>query len=343
MSTKITDSLFSSFVPAKTFRYHKDRAPITSLDYDDSGQFMISSGVDESIQLYDCKLGKHFKNVLSKKYGTHLAKFTHHQKNCIYASTKNEHTIRYLSLHDNTYIRYFKGHKALVNSLEVNPIDDTFISTSYDNSVRLWDLRTANCQGYMTCKNPNICAYDPSGLVFAVGNSTTKEIGLYDCRNYDKEPFITFDLKKYERDPVVLDRMLWNKLEFSNDGKFLLIGTNYQYHYVLDSFEGDLITKIKGHGPLKPRNYPDTGSVCFSPDGRFIFGGSGGAENKLLLWDLNNFKNEVPKLPATTVPIKSMKSDQGIPRMVLFNPKLMMLATADSELTMWLPELGGTL
>jgi WD40 repeat protein len=54
-------------------------------------------------------------------------------------------TIRYLSLHDNQYVRYFKGHKDKVTQLEVSPTDDMFISASRDHSVRLWDLRSPNC------------------------------------------------------------------------------------------------------------------------------------------------------------------------------------------------------
>ena len=31
----------------------------------------------------------------------------------------------------------------------MSPADDTFMSGSLDNSVRLWDLRTPNCSGIM--------------------------------------------------------------------------------------------------------------------------------------------------------------------------------------------------
>ena len=31
----------------------------------------------------------------------------------------------------------------------MSPTDDTFMSGSLDNSVRLWDLRTPNCSGIM--------------------------------------------------------------------------------------------------------------------------------------------------------------------------------------------------
>jgi WD40 repeat protein len=60
-------------------------------------------------------------------------------------------TIRYLSLHDNQYVRYFKGHKDKVTQLEVSPTDDMFISASCDHSVRLWDLRSPNCHVSVLC------------------------------------------------------------------------------------------------------------------------------------------------------------------------------------------------
>lgn len=82
--------LVKSFKPSKSLAYHKDGKEITSIDFDDSGELCITSGEDETIQLYDAKLGKHSKTVHSKKYGASLARFTHHATNCIYASTKED-------------------------------------------------------------------------------------------------------------------------------------------------------------------------------------------------------------------------------------------------------------
>lgn len=62
------------------------------MDFDDTGEFCIATGDDETLQLYDCKLGKHSKTLYSKKYGCHLARFTHLQSNVIYASTKENGT-----------------------------------------------------------------------------------------------------------------------------------------------------------------------------------------------------------------------------------------------------------
>lgn len=82
--------LLKSFKPSKSLKYHKGNKEITSIDFDDSGAYCITSGEDETIQLYDATLGKHSKTVHSKKYGASLARFTHHATNCIYASTKED-------------------------------------------------------------------------------------------------------------------------------------------------------------------------------------------------------------------------------------------------------------
>lgn len=61
---------------------------MTSLDFDDQGDFLVAAGEDETIQVFDVKEGKSTKSVPSKKYGVHLARFTHHSRQVLHASTK---------------------------------------------------------------------------------------------------------------------------------------------------------------------------------------------------------------------------------------------------------------
>lgn len=61
---------------------------MTSLDFDDQGDFLVAAGEDETIQVFDVKEGKATKSVPSKKYGVHLARFTHHSRQVLHASTK---------------------------------------------------------------------------------------------------------------------------------------------------------------------------------------------------------------------------------------------------------------
>lgn len=54
-----------------------------------------------------------------------------------------------------------------------------------DKTLRLWDLRSPNCQGLMHLSGRPVAAYDPEGLIFAAGVNS-ECIKLYDLRSFDK-------------------------------------------------------------------------------------------------------------------------------------------------------------
>lgn len=136
------------------------------------------------------------KNLNSKKYGVDLIHFSHTTDNVIHSSTKIDgksllgfslqrkrdllDTIRFLSLHDNKYIRYFPGHvkkwgmkgvkifskcSSRVISLSMSPVDDLFLSTSLDSTLRIWDLKSTTCA--VSSRRPFFLQM--SNLVFSQG------------------------------------------------------------------------------------------------------------------------------------------------------------------------------
>jgi COMPASS component SWD2 len=331
-SVKLQDTIHR-FRPSKAFQNISQGAEITSLDFDDQGEYCIAAADDETLQLYDCVAGKHSKTLYSKKYGCHLAKFTHSSSNVIYASTKGDDTIRYLSLHDNSYIRYFRGHRRTVNSLEVSPVDDQFISSSHDDTVRLWDLRSPTCHGILNITAPSLATFDPSGIIFAVACHQAQSIMLYDLRNYDKQPFTTFTvtddsfLSSFSYPP----RMpAWSKLEFSNDGKHMLLGTRGHAHYVIDSFAENtakfLYRVHRPRGPTAPNKTETSGDVCFTPDGRYIIGGQG--ERGVSVWDTAMSPDE----KKTLKPMADLaENGRSMASTVAFNPRTNLFASAHKE------------
>jgi COMPASS component SWD2 len=333
---KLDGNVLGNFKPSKAF--NQTASAITSIDFDDSGEHLITASQDETIQLYDVRQGKHLKTLFSKKYGVHLARFTHRSSNCIYASTKGDDGLRYLSLHDNTYVRYLKGHTGTVDSLEVSPCDDKVISAAQDNTVRLWDLNSPTCHGLLNIPSPSLAAFDPTGQLFAVASHRLNSILLYDLRNFDKEPFSTFTLtddlflNKFSFPPRMPD---WTKIDFSNDGKWILIGTTGEGHYILDAFTGEMKYRLTGHQPTNA-TIPSSGELCFTPDGRYVIAASG--KKALSVWDLGNTQAVTRDKSLPPVKVLSLGGVEAA-RVLSFNPKSAMLATADTELIMWLPDL----
>ncbi|KAF3220097.1 member of Set1p complex, histone methyl transferase [Orbilia oligospora] len=299
-SAKRLADVIQSYRPAKSLRNSSPNSVITSLDFDDTGEWLLAACDDESIQLYDCKLGKHSKELFSKK-----------------------------------------GHKQPVNNLEISPLNDLFLSSSLDNTVRFWDLRSSNCAGCLNIDAPAQIAHDPTGVSFAVASHHHSHLFLYDIRMFDKEPFAMFPilddeyLKQFSYPPMMPE---WTKVEFSNDGRLIMIGTNAKVHYIVDSFKGEIKCRLQRKGPTpvgrdgKWDMLKASGDVCFSPDAGFVVGGQ---DKGLAMWDLSMRKLDKDR---NLMPFMELESPKGPASVVAFNPRNHIFATAHKEVSFWLPD-----
>ncbi|CAI7651518.1 unnamed protein product [Penicillium pancosmium] len=335
--------IIRSHRPCKCFRNSKPESSnfVTSLDFNDQGEHMVAACDDETIQIFDVKEGKSTKTVPSKKYGVHLARFTHHPRQVLHASTKVDHSLRLLDLHNEGYIRYFSGHTDKVTCLAMSPGSDSFISCSKDDTVTLWDIGSRNPQGKLKLATPYLVAFDPSASVIAIASQSTSSVLLYDFRNFDKPPFATFDLAPYEETYTPSTRgRAWTRLEFSNDGKYLMVGTDYHGHFVLDAFDGSIKAFLTGKGGSPGRAAPISstgkplgqGDACFTPDGRYVLGGNGDQQD-VLVWDLQQERESNGMLfPMVKLPHRNRTA------LIEHNPRYNMIATADKETFFWQPD-----
>lgn len=336
LTTKLNEEHLQSFSLAKLFRDHTKK--ITSLQFSPSGDYCITAGEDESLQVYDAVQGIHKNTIYSKKYGVdHVRYVPLHTTQVLHTSTKttDEDMIRLLSLVENRYLRYFKGHTSKVVSLAMSPVDDIFLSGSWNESIRVWDIRQGSCVGAVTIRGRPCVTMDPDGLVFAVGLTPT--IRLYDVKSYEKGPFATYTVIEkrnvhssssystmdgtttHTEDMSSYD---WCDIQFSHDGRYLLISTFGEKLYLIDAFDGSLVRSFSGYSnssrlPLK---------ATWSPDVQFILCSS--EEGDIHIWE-----TETGHL------ITILKSHSKESHLIQFNPRYMMMATACSNLEFWIPTM----
>ncbi|CAN4078754.1 unnamed protein product [Withania somnifera] len=213
VSLETTEEILQSMEVGMRFLDYSGR--ISSMDFHKTSNYLVTASDDESIRLYDVANATCLKTINSKKYGVDLVSFTSHPTTVIYSSKNGwDESLRLLSLHDNKYLRYFKGHRDRVVSLSLCYKKEYFVSGSLDRTVLLWDQRVEKCQGLLRVQGRPATAYDEQGLVFAIAFGGY--IRMFDTRYYEK-------LSTYNVQPVSTSSTL--EASFSPEGLFVISGS----------------------------------------------------------------------------------------------------------------------
>lgn len=299
---------------------HNHTAAVNSLDFSKDGEFLLSSGNDRRICLYKCTEGMLQRLVVCAKYGACLARFTHDPLSIILTGTaQGDSSIRYMSLHDNRYLRSFSAHTAAVVCVDMSPKEDLFTSASMDGTIRLWDLRSPDCQGVMRSSDSSTLrsavAFDPTGAVLA--SAVNGQVWMYDVRMYDQGPFLTAS------PGLGTSAHSISTLRFSNDGKYLLAAMAGAQVTLLDAYTGTVLQEFL----RRPGERRLPLECCFSPDSEFVVGGSEDGA----IWRWRTSTGEAMK------PMQGHAAPVGA---VQCNPTRMMMASACSAVALWLPTTG---
>lgn len=136
---EITDDMLKSMEVGLAFRDYNGR--ISSMDFHSKAtNYLVTASDDESIRLYDTQNAVCLKTINSKKYGVELVCFTDNPNIVLYSSKNGwDESLRLLSLNDNRFLRYFKGHLDRVVCISFCSEKENFLSGSLDRTVLLWD------------------------------------------------------------------------------------------------------------------------------------------------------------------------------------------------------------
>eukprot|EP01080_Neovahlkampfia_damariscottae_P003269 gene3269-5712_t len=308
---KLNKNIFPTLQMGRVFKENKKE--INSISFSDDGNFLATSGDDETMQLYDVNEGRLQKKTYSKKYGCDKICFTHSESEVLCASKNDfDDSIRYYSFYDNKFLQYFSGHRGRVTSISMSPSDDTFVSSSVDNTIRLWDLKTNYSHASVKVQGKSYGQIGTFGKVLAVATSVNL-LKLYDVRNVDQGAF----------DSCVLDSQTaveYTGLKFGPRGNTICVTTTNSI-IILDAMQLEKkileITDFSNESALSLE-------ACYTPDEEYIMIGS--EDGKIHIWEIFT-GNKITVLSGHAGPVHCLK----------FNPKYLMMASSCQNLAFWIP------
>jgi WD40 repeat protein len=301
------------------------------LAYSDSGSTLFASRNDGVLEAYSGETGALEGSYHLKESGCRLVTATHHDLTVLHASNSSLHAPSHVSYHDlfrNTEIRRFAGHTNKITSLALNPESDTFLTTSFDGTFRLWDLRAPSAAAIGTFPVPDhnarataepaspFAVFDGTGKVFAVA-TPYRGIACYDATQVSKptgswepKPFFAskaplFQWLTYpqrydgwpqakELPPQYPSYMSFTGMEFAPDEKTLAVSTADRGILLLDCFSPD---KEIAHLDAHPHDVLHPCNVSYSADGQFL--STGGSDGHIWTYDLRDrpalFDPEAPQ------------------------------------------------
>lgn len=145
---------------------------------------------------------------------------------------------------------------------------------------------------------------------------------------------IDLELAKISSPPP---RPEFTSISFSNNGHYLLVGTDRATHYIIDAFELNIVRRLEGHQGLGRASSEE---LSWSADSNFILSGS--ADGSIIIWDVTPPKGEEklvagPRgMPAPTLrPSVTLRppgeGDVAPSRAVAFNPRYSLFGVGGQE------------
>ena len=183
--------------------------------------------------------------------------------------------------------KILKGHEFKVGTINFSKNNNYLLSSSWDNTVRIWDMDSFKCIKVLKGHGDNVwaCAISSDNSLIA-STSLDRQFKIWDFKsgkeifNYKLEPY---DIIRKGLIPE-LDHPFPNSaysVDFSPDNKYIAVGAADNLVRLFDTKTYSLIDTLKNH----------TGSILgvkYSSDGRYLI--SGGPRSNVVIWEADNYE-----------------------------------------------------
>ena len=235
---------------------------VNSISYSPKGNILASASDDKTIRLWDFEIDINHHIYGGNLNDTNYAELRSDKKLLLSTSYCD---IDLWDFKKNECVKKLRGHTNSIVSASFCFNGSTIISTSWDNTTRLWDVETGEC--YSIVKNRYL-QLNPDRTIFVTADKY--DICLWDA--------YTGNLQK------VLEGhrgIIWSAA-FDYNGLKIASASQDKEIRIWETKTGKCIIVLRGHRE-------DVYSAIFSPDGKSILSHS--KDNEVRLWDVQSGKS----------------------------------------------------
>ncbi|MCD6310712.1 MAG: WD40 repeat domain-containing protein, partial [Candidatus Eremiobacteraeota bacterium] len=244
----------------RKFSGHGDS--VNDIDLSPDGKNLVSSSCDMTVRVWDTRTGEEIsraplpESVIPVTWSPDGEIIAAGAWNNIYLFKKGE----------NRYYKTLKGHNDAIRSLVFTPDGSRLVSSSSDESARIWDIKSGNCLAVLF--SPSLTVRDVDVFPDEKTAISGSNEGLLEI----------FDIIAGKQTSFIPQTSGVSSVTTSPDGKTFACGLRDGTLLIYDTQTRKILIDFRAHRDII------TG-LEYSPDGNYI--ATAGADDQAKIWELN--------------------------------------------------------